>query len=58
MGNDIVFSKSSLPTGQSLETSEIKKLNDEPSIKKFFDEVLGLNLSYDAEFRKTYQELT
>ena len=58
MGNDIVFSKSSLPTGQSLEISEIKKLNDEPSIKKFFDEVLGLNLSYDAEFRKTYQELT
>ena len=58
MGEEIVFSKSSLPTGQALSQLEIKELNNEESIKKFFEDVLGLNLMSNADFRKTYQELT
>lgn len=58
MGEEIVFSKSSLPTGQTLSQDEIKALNAESSVKKFFEDVLGLNLSSNANFRKTYQELT
>jgi hypothetical protein len=58
MGENIKFSKSDNPKGRELTHAEIVKLDDNPAILKFFDEVLGLNFSNNADLKNTYKELT
>lgn len=58
MGESIVFSKNPNPEGAAITTQEMIALDTDSRINLFYDEVLGLNLSNDAEFRNTYKELT
>ena len=58
MGENIKLSRSENASGIELNPDEIKSLDSEPAIVAFFDEVLGLNFTSDAEFRNAYKELT
>lgn len=58
MGETIKLSRSENPSGIELNPDEIKSLESESAVVEFFDEMLGLNLASDAEFRNTYKELT
>jgi hypothetical protein len=58
MGETIAFSKSPNKNGMTLNPNEISDLFEDSSVKRFFDEVLGLNLSTNAAFRQAYRELT
>ena len=57
MGDKVTFSKSSNASDPGLSNDEIRLLDKEPNITKFFDEVLGLNLESNADFRNTFREL-
>lgn len=56
-GESIKFSKSENPSGKALTYNELIALDDNPAILEFFDEVLGLNLTHNTDFRNTLKEL-
>ena len=58
MGDKIKFSKSENAQGNELSDADLRKLDNNPAILQFFDEVLGLNISHDAAFRNSFKELT
>lgn len=58
MGESIVFSYNANPEGVALDHQQLIALDTDGRINNFIDEVLGLNLSKDADFRNTYKELT
>lgn len=58
MGESIVFSYNANPEGVPLDHQQLIALDTDGRINSFIDEVLGLNLSKDADFRNTYKELT
>lgn len=58
MGETITISESPNIHGEVLSSEKLKNLITDRNIQKFFDEVLGLNLSSNAAFRRAYQEMT
>ena len=58
MGDKIKFSKSENTQGNELSDADLRKLDNNPAILQFFDEVLGLNIAHDAAFRNSFKELT
>jgi hypothetical protein len=58
MGESISFSYNPNPNGVALNHQELIELDSDSRISSFIDEILGLNLSRDADFRNTYKELT
>jgi hypothetical protein len=54
MGDAITFSRDRNPNGKTLNDEELKTLYNKPAFYHFIDEVLGLNLEKDAEFRIAY----
>ena len=57
MGENIKLSKSENPNGKPLTNGELVALDDNPEILKFLDEVLGLNLANNTDFKNTLKEL-
>ena len=57
MGENIVFSKSPNDRGQALNKGDLKQLSRDSNLNTFFEEVLGINISSDKDFRTTYQEI-
>ena len=57
LGENIKFSKSENPKGKPLTTSELIALDDNPEVLKFFDEMLGLNITNNTDFKNTLKEL-
>jgi hypothetical protein len=57
MGEQITFSENPNHDGAPLNNIQERLLANNITINNFIDEVLGLNLSGNPDFRNTYQEL-
>ena len=55
MGEKIEFSKNNIPGKR--QSINLSSLENNENILDFFDEVLGLNIKYNIEFKNTFKEL-